>query len=334
MSLSLKWMAMQGGGRDLLLDHLGFVPIGEASNELNLNYACCDLPGGWVVFAATGYNFPIENAVKDLPAGPLALAAERYESVMFSSLRAYQDGAQIWSVVHDPDKDSDSVAVEGEPPAVFKDLKRELDAEQSAEEDRVDHIFELPDRLGKSLCGYEPGQSEGVVWTVLGAKGSKVRQATRSITDAIRSELVPYLQSLGWEPPKSRADVSSPGNMVRRVDGQVQTIFFAFMSGPQTFIQVIFETEGKRLSGDSHPLRGMVDYEPIRPSVGKWQRFFNPRLAPPDPIDEAIVRAKADILAADEFLKTDVRKPGIQFFRQWERDADGTARPVVGDPES
>ena len=333
MGLNLKWIAMQGASRALLLDRLGFVPIGECSDEINPSYACCDLPDGWVVFVAMGYKFPIEEAVKGLPAGPLILAAESYESVTFSSLRAYRDDVQLWSVVHDPDKDQDGVVVEGEPPAPFADLKRELDTVQASEDERVDHIFDLPNRLGKRVCGYDPGQ-DGQVWTVLAAKGSSAQAARRSIVEAIRSELVPYLQSKGWDAPKNPADVSSSENILRHVGGQTQTIFFRFMSGPQTYIQVIFETQGKRLSGESHPIRGQVDRKriPLRP--GKWQGLFKPRLPPPDPIDEAIAQAKADIAAVEDFLKTDVRPPNIQFFRQWERDADGKPRPVEGELEA
>jgi hypothetical protein len=38
-------------------------------------------------------------------------------------------------------------------------------------------------------------------------------------------------------------------------------------------------------------------------------------LPAPDPIDEAIERAKADILAAEAFLKTDEPKPNIRLYR-------------------
>ncbi len=323
MGLSLKWMAIRGGGRDLLLDRLGFDPIGEASDGLNANYACCELPGGWCVFVG---NYPLEGAMKDMPSGFLVLAGEAHETVMFSSLRAYRDGGQLWSVVHDPDKDHDGVAVEGEPPAPFADLKRELDATQAAEDERVDHMFGLPAGLGKRLCGYDPGQQEGLVWTVLGANGSDVRPAPRSIVDAIRSELVPYLQSLGWEAPKNSADVSSSENILRHIDGQVQTVFFRFMSGPQTYIQVIFETQGKRPSGHSHPVRGELKCDRILPKAGKWQGFFKPRLPPPDPIDGAIQRAKADILIAEEFLRTDEVNPNIRLYRGLEPVEDDAWR--------
>jgi hypothetical protein len=322
MGLKLKWMAMQGG-RDLLLDALNLAPVGEASDELSSSYACRDLPGGWCVLVVD-YNFPIEDAAQTLPSGHLVLASDAYDVVMFSSLRAYDGGLPLWSVVHDPDKDHHGVAVEGEPPAPFADLKRELDAVQAAEDERVDHIFDLPNRLGKALCGYDPGQQEGLVWTVLGAKGSGVRPAPRSIVDAIRSELVPYLQSLGWEAPKNPADLSNSENILRHVDGQVQTIFFRFLSGPQTYVQVIFETQGKRPSGLSHPVRGELKYDRILPKAGKWQGFFKPRLPPPDPISEAIERAKADILTAEEFLKTDAVNPNIRLLRGPDPlDADG-----------
>jgi hypothetical protein len=324
-------MAMQGE-QNVLLEGLDFASVGEASDEFSSSYACCDL-GGWCVLVVD-FDFPLEDTAKALPPGHLVLASTAYDVVMFSSLRAYNGGVPLWSVVHDPDKDLYGVAVEGDPPAPFSDLKREFDTIQAAETKPVDHIFDLPGRLGKTLCSYDPGEQDGLIWTVLAAKGSGAQAARRSIVEAIRSELVPYLQSLGWEAPKNPADASSSENILRHVDGQIQTIFFRFMSGPQTYIQVIFETRGKRLSGESHPLRGQVDCRriPLRP--GKWQGFFKPRLPPPDPIDEAIAQAKADIMAVEDFLKTDVRPLNIQFFRQWEPDADGKPRPVEGELEA
>jgi hypothetical protein len=319
MSLKYKWMAIQGS-RDLLLDYLGFEPMGETSNEMGANYACRELPGGWVVFVAPGYNYRIEDAVKHLPPEPLVLVGEAFESVMFSSLRAYRGNGQLWSVVHDPDKTPRGVVVEGDPPSPFADIKRELEAEQADDEDDdVDHIFDLPTKLGKSLCGY-PAAVAGA-WTVLGAKGRKAEPGRRSITEAMRSELVPYLQSLGWEAPKNPADLSSPDNIVRHVDGQIQTICFEFMSGSKTYIEVIFETQGKRPSGLSHPVRGVIqsDFIPQRP--GAWQGFFKPRLPAPDPVDEAIKSAKADILVAEEFLKTDEVKPNIRLYRGLDPEA-------------
>jgi len=85
---------------------------------------------------------------------------------MVSFARAQQDGRPLWSVTHDPDVNLDGVTVEGTPPPELDDILARLRAQAEAEgDDEVDFLFDAPQDLSASICGYRPGEQAERGWT-------------------------------------------------------------------------------------------------------------------------------------------------------------------------
>ncbi|HWI86969.1 MAG TPA: hypothetical protein VNT42_11690 [Sphingomonas sp.] len=82
---------------------------------------------------------------------------------MFSQARGYEAGAEVWRVVHDPEKGQSLYAldVSGTPPPQLDGIIRDKRAEQEAEggEDAdADYIFDVPTELARSICGFMLGE--------------------------------------------------------------------------------------------------------------------------------------------------------------------------------
>jgi hypothetical protein len=76
---------------------------------------------------------------------------------MNSLATEWKDGRQLWSVSHDGSDGGDQLAVEGQLPDVFEELRHEAEAAQ-AESDKegggVDFVFDIPLDLAAELTGF------------------------------------------------------------------------------------------------------------------------------------------------------------------------------------
>ena len=307
MGLNLAWVGVQGGLRAAVLERLGLEEVGEASSEMGAKYACAETPDGWLIVVATDRKFDPKAALACLPSEALCVGCEMSETVMESTACAVRCGETLWSVVHDPAKDLTSLDVEGAPPPELAEIRARLEAEQAAEgTEEVDYIFDAPLQLAASVCGYRAGQTEGLEWVVLGpGPSTQGARAPRSLSAAIRAELLPLLQSLGWTLASDRPHLAEPEQIIRRLDGREQTLCFHYGSGPKTYVTVYLWDTDTRTPGARHMVRARVQDPPDRRPL--WKRLgerIRPSAPTADPIDEVIERAKDKILAADSFLKT------------------------------
>ena len=210
MGARLNWLAVQGADKASLLARLGLVEAGPASDEFDSPLACAVFPHGWLVLVSSEAAFDLDKATPHTAAEGLTLACEIEEHVMFSRLRAFQDGAPAWAVTHDPEDGGTAVA--GEPPPPFAELRAALVSRQAAEDEAVDHLFDLPVRLGQALCGYAHDEPHSVAWTRLevqartpGGRNAASHPARRSgpppatrVPKAFAAELEPCLLAAGW----------------------------------------------------------------------------------------------------------------------------------------
>jgi hypothetical protein len=174
MGVGINWLAVESGDKAALLARLGLVESGAASDEFGSAFACAEFPGGWLVLVSPDMKLDLDRVLPWASAEGLALGGEAEEHVMFSRLRAFRGGGPIWAVTHDPDVDVLGVAVDGEPPPIFEDLRTSIAAEQAADESGdVDYMFDLPIRLGRQLCGYTHDEPQPVVWTALERAGGR-----------------------------------------------------------------------------------------------------------------------------------------------------------------
>lgn len=317
MGLDLTWMAVKGRGREALLDRLDFEDAGEASDELSADCTCATLPGGWVVLVATCPRLPLDEALITASAGGFAIGCQVMDTVSFNQARGYRDGRLAWSVTRDPDVHPDELQIEGEPPPEFAEIKRRLQAGQAASD--------LPLELAASICGYRVGESRGLEWTVLRKKRPAARHSARrprSLSGAIRSELLPLLKSLGWELANDRPGLADPNQIHRRINGLTQTIWFEFESGRETYIIVHFWAADVPWPDSTFSVGGHVAIPRMRLPVWKrftWARFRTLAAAEPPPkdvIDAVIEQARQHVIAADAFLTSGEPNAWIHLERR------------------
>lgn len=177
MGISNSWFAVRGCARDEALAQLGF----EADAEIGDGwpprgcFAVGELPGGWLLFIAPDLKDAFKDRFVALSAGRDAVACAVEEHVMYQEARGYRDGAEVWRVVHDPDKGKSlfHLEVTGAPPPRFEDIRAKALAAQEAEggEDAdVDLICDVPLDLAKSICGFKHDDEwpKGLSLTLLG----------------------------------------------------------------------------------------------------------------------------------------------------------------------
>ena len=176
MGISNSWFAVRDCPMHEACAKLGLetdVAIGDRWPPRG-RFAVGELPDGWLLFIMPGLKDGFENRFVALSAGSEAVACSVEEHVMYQEARGYRDGAEVWRVVHDPDKGESvfHLAVTGTPPSPFEDIRARANSEQEAEggeDSNVDLISDVPLDLAKSICGFKHSddQPDGLSFTLL-----------------------------------------------------------------------------------------------------------------------------------------------------------------------
>lgn len=318
MGLQLSWIAVKDGSMEDILDRLGLEVIGEATGEIGLDRAFGRTEEGWSIVVLKAWpKKPDKTMAMVAPEGS-ALFGAMTEIAMFSELQGFENGRLSWSVTRDCDKPG--LEVKGFPPPPFDEVRLKLEARQAAAGDeKVDHLFDLPQDLSARLCGYEPG--EGVSdWRILGRKGKKdippppplaAAAPSEALVAAMRADLLPLLESLGWSEGKP---------FVREIGGQEQKLLFGYEGGREVELEVVALTIEPTASGMIRRSRIWVGDAPI-PFWKRfsWRRFWEitQAPAPANRLSAVIENAKADILDIDAYLKNGVPSPRLRIST-WE----------------
>ncbi|WP_374467932.1 hypothetical protein [Phenylobacterium sp.] len=163
MGYSVAWIAVKGVTPEALMETLGLEPAGSVRrNQAHVGA----LAGGWALYVddniERAFGQPLERLVA---LGAMTLAAREEDHVMYCEARGYEGGRETWRVVRDSSEEPYMhVAVTGQPPPQFEEIRANAFAEQVAEggeEAGVDMIFDIPLELSRSLCGYRPDLEDG-----------------------------------------------------------------------------------------------------------------------------------------------------------------------------
>lgn len=312
MGINLSWIAVEGVGRDDLLHRLGFEVAGDTSDEIRAAYCCVALPNGWVVVTSRKAFFVTDKSLAGASAGGLALGGEIVETVMYSRLRAFRGGAQIWSVRHDPDKDGDDVFVDGEPPPQLQELQSRFQAEQAAhQEEPIDDLFDLAPALSQSLCGYRPVSSPRRDWVIVERKGPPKPDARRSLRSEMMDRLLPSLLSRGWTLAVNPPNLAEDSHIVRSVDGDQQSIWFEYEDGREAWIQPHFIAAIPNAKEADKRVQGHVRRPRVTPPL--WKRLWGKPPPPESRVVGAIEGALQEIDVVDTFLRTFEPHPWIHI---------------------
>lgn len=306
MGLKLSWVAVKAERRQALLACLGLEQAGEVSQEVGVGLAMAELPSGWLVLVGSASDELLDELPRVSEACGEALGAEIIDTASFTRAKAYRDGRLQWSLASEEDQ--------GEPMSMGELPPIPSEADE----------YEAPLALAESLCGYRAGETDGLEWFRLARRATaRTSPPEISLREAMRGELLPLLQDLGWSFP-SRPAMAEAGVITRELHGRQQSIWFDYSSGVETYINVRFLSQEVN-DGEESGLSGGVG--PPRVKLSFWQRFSWKRLSeatsypPPstDRIGAAIAKAREEIAVADAYLRGGVTDSRIYISHRWPR---------------
>jgi hypothetical protein len=170
MGQAISWMGIRGLSREEICKRLDAVDTGNPCDEHEAKLALAELANGWTIIRSKQFDYPSPKRLKTLSQSAEVIAGQIEEHVMVSLARGFRDGAQIWSVIHDPAKGLYNLAIEGEPPAelaqIYERLQREQD-EDGGDSADVDFIIDVAPKLIAVLCGYQPNEPPFPAFTAL-----------------------------------------------------------------------------------------------------------------------------------------------------------------------
>lgn len=180
MGISNSWFAVRGVPIDEALAELGLERNREIGDDWpGRELAITPLPDDWIMVLHPRIDGAFGNEFVALSKKGPAVACSIEEHVMCQEARGYRDGAEVWRVVHDPNRGESlfHLEVSGAPPPQLDEIRARLETEQKAEggEDaNVDFISDVPLELAKSVCGFKHDDEwpEGFYFTTLRRSGA------------------------------------------------------------------------------------------------------------------------------------------------------------------
>lgn len=157
MSFALAWFAVQGVGKDEFLDRTGFTDTGELDEYFDQDHSGGELPDGWYVVLTNDLGLADPARFAQWSAGGRLVAVVVHEETSNTLATEWKDGRQLWSVSHDGAEGGDELAVEGQLPDVFEELKQEAVAAQADAKDEggdVNFVYDIPLDLAAEITGF------------------------------------------------------------------------------------------------------------------------------------------------------------------------------------
>ncbi len=163
MSFALAWFAVQGIGKDDFLDRAGFTDTEELDEYFDQDHSGGELAGGWYVVVTSELGLADPARFAQWSADGRLVAVVIHEDTANTLATEWRDGKLVWSVSHDGSDGGEELAVEGQLPEVFEELKQEAiaaqtelrtDADGEDEGEEVNFVFDIPLDLAAEITGF------------------------------------------------------------------------------------------------------------------------------------------------------------------------------------
>jgi hypothetical protein len=160
VGFSVTWCAVRDGNTQKVLDQLRLSPTGETEDVPESLISTVKLDTGWRIIWYNEYQCPFLRP-EDL--GLISNDQEVLmclveEHVMASSSELWRGGKRKWRISHEGEDGPKGLAAEGDLPACFASIRREMEEAQRAaggDAAGVDYIFEIPLRVAQTLVGFK-----------------------------------------------------------------------------------------------------------------------------------------------------------------------------------
>jgi hypothetical protein len=157
----ISWIGFRGTTKDQILARLGLRDTGEPDEYNEEPVSGAEIPGGWYVVFSNDIEFVSLERLARLSRECLVVACQAYEGMMISSAYCYENGADLWTVIHDSNQAIDHLFVDGTPPPEFEAIRdrltlqqREEGAKAADDELGVDYVFNIPIETAAIVCPY------------------------------------------------------------------------------------------------------------------------------------------------------------------------------------
>ena len=143
-----------------LLERLALSPTGETEEFPESLISAAKLDTGWRVIWFNKYGCPFlrPEDLGELSKEQDILLCLVEEHVMASSSEFWSAGNRMWWISHEGENGPKGLATDGDLPACFPSIRRELEEAQrvdGGDDADVDHIFEIPLKVAQSLVGFK-----------------------------------------------------------------------------------------------------------------------------------------------------------------------------------
>jgi hypothetical protein len=331
-----SWIAIKGADLGAVLQRLGLTQTGQVDYRGDADLACAETPG-WVVVMSQAFDY-LDGKQAAFTAE--VVTGQCWDTIMYSEARGYAAGAEIWSVVHDPDAGPDNLAIEGAPPAELAAIRERLvraQAERGA--DQVDYIYEIPIGVAAALCGYGPeaGVAPGTVLRVVeparpgkaGERQAEQRSLREALGKRVATELFPIAEKLGFRRGVDQPDVEpfyrfgASHVMVRRRGEWSESldIVYDLRDGAP---RVGLEFFVRRGDAPRYGRSGVAFIPP--PPLTLMERFKGRKPAQPEDISKALDDGRDLVAAVDLHLREGASHPHIRPAVYW--DEGETSNPL------
>lgn len=157
MGFRISWLAVEGIGKQQLVERLGLRDTGEPDEANEAPLSAATLPTGWSVLWANDEEYATPVRAAGLAVDRRVLAVTVNETRMHVHARLFENGAERWHLWHEGDEILDHLGKAGELPpeaAMIEAEQRALQQDEGPDAD-VDFMFDVPTRLAKRLCGFK-----------------------------------------------------------------------------------------------------------------------------------------------------------------------------------
>jgi hypothetical protein len=159
MGLMASWLGFLGRDHSGIIAEFGLAPTGDEvwPGTRSAPFSILTLPSGWTILFSEKFDFVTPERVLELSAKGWVVGCRFDDKVtMESAIFAAKNGAEIWRVVHAPERGIMGLDVRGVPPVALTGIRERLErSEAEGEEDgSVDFMHDVAHELGLAVCGY------------------------------------------------------------------------------------------------------------------------------------------------------------------------------------
>ncbi len=176
MGYSISWMAVKDKSSEKILELLGLAETIEIEAYPSSKYNATQFPGDWyfVWFNRCESPYVKKDVLGLLSESCSVVVCVVEEHVMYSRAEFWENGVQVWQVIHDAQQGLYDLQVSGSIPESFDSLKSRIfskQEEEGGESAGVDYIFDVPTELLRGITNFkhdeETEELKGVQYKVL-----------------------------------------------------------------------------------------------------------------------------------------------------------------------